>query len=500
MKLPPQKTYPVDEKSFSSFYQIFYQFFFTGSKQQIKFPEQREVIPALAINWLARIKNIGNVAQLGDYEKRKLRVFNLLNFLQLITGIMMPVIVYLNNPTFTAGNMLLSSTPALISGLVLFLNYSKKHEEARISYFLLYPVFTSFVYVGGLNLGIDLYFILYGILSVFFLQQIGQMLFAVSLSMISYYMLVVVLEFYPFRLAESQYFFFLFNQALAICFIFYGLFLIKKENNGYQFFILKRSEQLRLRNKEIERQKKVIAEKAILLQQQTRELEALNNLKNRLFSIIAHDLKAPMYALRNLFRSMQQEDMPAAEIKEMIPDIVNDLNYTTSLMDNLLQWAKSQMKADAVAPVRIELHHLLKEVIQIFRLQADQKNIRVVPHVAPGITAFADTDMLHLVLRNIISNAVKFTPAGGSIHINASQTSGFVEIAVTDTGVGIAPADLKKIREQVFFTTQGTARESGTGIGLMLCRDFLIKNGGRLHIDSEADKGSTISIILPASS
>src|SRR5690606_17159026 len=120
-------------------------------------------------------------------------------------------------------------------------------------------------------------------------------------------MLAVVLKRYSFQLADSQYFFYLFNQALAIVFIFYGLFLIKKENNGYQQFILTRNKQLQLRNDKIEQQRKEIAEKAKLLQIQTEELGDLNVLKNQLFSVIAHDLKSPMYALRNLFRNIQQQ-------------------------------------------------------------------------------------------------------------------------------------------------------------------------------------------------
>jgi len=373
-----------------------------------------------------------------------------------------------------------------------------KHEAARIFYFLFYPVFTSIVYMGGMNLGIDLYFILFGILSVFFLQEIGQMLFAVSLSMISYYMLAVVLKRYSFQLADSQYFFYLFNQALAIVFIFYVLFLIKKENNGYQQFILTRNKQLQLRNDKIEQQRKEIAEKAKLLQIQTEELGDLNVLKNQLFSVIAHDLKSPMYALRNLFRNIQQQDMPAQEIKSMIPDVVNDLNYTTSLMDNLLQWAKSQMQADAIKPVEVKIFPLVEEVIQMLRLQAEQKNISVSASIEKSVTVFADSDMIHLVLRNLLSNAIKFTPVGGTVTIEANVAGDFTEVFIIDSGKGMEPADIKKIRDSAFYTTNGTANESGTGLGLMLCKEFLSKNGGQLHIESEPGKGSIISFILPS--
>ncbi len=456
-----------------------------------------DLFPALQVRWITSIKNIGSSSHLGDYEKRKLGIFNLLNFLQLISGILMPVIVLYNDTGLGVSSMLLACSPAFISLVVLLLNYKQKLEAARIFYFLFYPVFTSIVYMGGMNLGIDLYFILFGILSVFFLQEIGQMLFAVSLSMISYYMLAVVLKRYSFQLADSQYFFYLFNQALAILFIFYGLFLIKKENNGYQFFILTKNEELRLRNVEIRHQKQVIAEKASLLQKQTEELVALNGLKNQLFSVIAHDLKAPMYALRNLFRNMQQQDMPADDIKLMVPDVVNDLNYTTSLMDNLLQWAKSQMKADAVKPIDLDLYLMVEEVTRMLRLQAEQKNILVKHSIKKPMLVFVDADMVHLVLRNLLSNAIKFTPAGGQVFIEAHEAAEFVEVFVKDSGKGMSATDIKKIRDNIFFTTNGTASESGTGLGLMLCKEFLSKNGGQLHIESMQEKGSTISFTLP---
>ena len=502
MKTLLSRVFPVEEKNISSFLGSFHRFLFKtfisikNNILELSLPGS-DLLPGLQVNWFARIKNIGYSAQLGDYEKRKLGIFNLLNFLQLISGILMPVIVLFNDPELGMSSMLLACTPALISAVVLWLNHKQKHEAARIFYFLFYPVFTSIVYMGGMNLGIDLYFILFGILSVFFLQEIGQMLFAVSLSMISYYMLAVVLKRYSFQLADSQYFFYLFNQALAILFIFYGLFLIKKENNGYQYFILARNEELRLRNIEIQEQQQVIAEKASLLQKQTEELVALNGLKNQLFSVIAHDLKSPMYALRNLFRNMQQQDMPASEIKQMVPDVVNDLNYTTSLMDNLLQWAKSQMQADAVKPVIMDMHPLAEEVIRMLRLQAEQKNIIVSHSIPINTMVFADADMVHLVLRNLLSNAIKFTPHGGKVSIDANLAVEFAEVFVKDTGKGMSAEDIKKIRENNFYTTSGTASESGTGLGLMLCKEFLSKNGGQLHIESDPATGSTISFTLP---
>src|SRR6202012_1737657 len=245
----------------------------------------------------------------------------------------------------------------LISVIVLVLNARRQYDLAKITYFVLYPFTTSVVYIWGINMGVELSFILYGILSVFFIQDISQMLFSLGMSMVSYFVLAVVCKNYTYQLANASLFFYLFNQLLAIVFIFYGLFLIKKENTGYQLSILKQKEE--------------IIANGQLLQRQTDELTQLNAFKSRLFSIIAHDLKSPIYALRNLFRNMQQYDMPAQEIKSMVPEVVNELTYTTSLMENLLVWARSQMRTDAVKPQMIDISGLMTEVTRLLRLQAE---------------------------------------------------------------------------------------------------------------------------------
>jgi two-component system, sensor histidine kinase and response regulator len=361
-----------------------------------------------------------------------------------------------------------------------------------------YPFLSSVVYMSGLNLGVELFFILYGILSVFFLQHISHMLFSVSLSMISYFILAVVCESFIYELKTANYFFYLFNEVLAIVLIYYGLYLVKKENTGYQFSILNKNRALHKSNLEIQEQQREIQQKAELLKKQTEELSELNGLKDKLFSVISHDLKSPMYALRNLFRNMQEYDIPGEEIKGMIPEVVNDLNVTTSLMDNLLHWAKSQMQQDTVRPQKLDVGELTDSVIRLLRLQAEAKGIFVESTIEEPVYALADKEMMHMVLRNLLSNAIKFTPKQGFVTVSAKEAAGSViEVSVTDTGTGISPEALKKISENNYYTTKGTASESGTGLGLMLCKEFIVKNGGGMTIQSEIGKGSVFSFTLP---
>jgi two-component system sensor histidine kinase/response regulator len=250
-------------------------------------------------------------------------------------------------------------------------------------------------------------------------------------------------------------------------------------------------------NLEIKKQSAVIDEKARLLQKQTNQLTELNSMKNKLFSVISHDLKTPLYALRNLFRSVQQYDLPAEEIKVYIPEVVNNLNYTTSLMENLLHWVKSQMQVDVMHPQLIELGGLVKEANDVLRLQADSKQINIHFKNDNAVYIYADRDMISLVIRNLLSNAIKFTPAGGSIEIGIIEKLTLVELFVKDTGVGMEPQVVKQLFENKYFSTQGTANETGTGLGLMLCNDFVSRNGGNIQVNSEVGKGSVFSFALP---
>lgn len=315
--------------------------------------------------------------------------------------------------------------------------------------------------------------------------------------MLSYFILAVVIKRYHYQLESINLSYFLFNQLLAIVFIFCGLYLIKQENTGYQLSILNKNKVLHEKNLKIEEQKKELLATTSLLEVKTEELTELNALKNRLFSVISHDLKAPMYALRNLFKNVQQYDVPAEELKTMVPDIMNDLNYTVALMENLLQWAKSQMEAQNVKLVAIDLPALVRDVLQPLHLQAQTKNISIETNLAESIYAWADRDMISLVLRNLVSNAIKFTSEKGRISVDIHDACSFVEINVRDNGRGISEEDLQKINQNVYYTTKGTASESGTGLGLMLCKEFLSLNGGKLHIDSKKDVGSTFSFTLP---
>lgn len=444
-----------------------------------------KLFPENVLALLSRIKNIGVTAGLGNYDKSKLGIFNLLNFFQFITGMIIPVIGLFYADKIPFRGWLMACLPALVSLGALLLNFYRKHEAAVLAYFIFYPACICVCYVNGISLGVELSFLLYGILSVFFIQDIGYMAFSICFSMVSYFVLSVLLKAYAYKLEDINYGVYLINEILAIIYIFFGLFLIKKENASY-------NTALQQTNLEVQEQSRQ-------LQSQTTELNQLNSFKNKLFSIISHDLKAPLYGLCNLFDTMQKQDMPAGEIKLLLPDIRNDLYYTRGLMENLLQWAKSQMQANHVKPQEMDIRDCIDEVLHVLHLQAKAKNIHIENKTNGPLYVWADKDMINLVLRNLISNAIKYTMPGDHITVSAGELASFAEIYVQDTGGGITPAEIDKINSQEFYTTNGTAQEQGTGLGLILCKEFLLKNGSNLRIESEPGKGSTFSFTLPLS-
>ncbi|HET9430161.1 MAG TPA: HAMP domain-containing sensor histidine kinase, partial [Chitinophagaceae bacterium] len=416
----------------------------------------RAILNRLQI-FLKQIRLIGVTSSLDDYEKRKIGIFNQLNFFQLITGVLIPFFASFSSSRLPEGAWLLASLPSLVSLVVLWLNFLRKYELALLTYFIFYPVLTCVIYINGMNMGVELLFVLYGILSVFFFQDIGYMIFSIALSMTSYFILSVVLQRYPYQLKSINILMYMLNQILAIGYIFYGLYLIKRENTSYQRSIVE--------------QKSELTEQATKLKNQAEELAELNVLNNKLFSVISHDLKAPMYALRNFFQGAKDLKLSAREIKGMLPDVINDLNYTTGLMENLLHWAKSQIQSNEVRLRELDLNSLIDEVVNILRLQAESKKISIVRKTELKVYAYADRDMISLVLRNLISNSIKFTPQGGQVIIGTHAYDSFIEVYVRDSGVGISKEEMEKINKNNFYSTNGTLNEAGTGLGLKLCKE-----------------------------
>ena len=244
----------------------------------------------------------------------------------------------------------------------------------------------------------------------------------------------------------------------------------------------------------------LIAARRIIIRQ-TEELQRTISGRDKLYSVIAHDLRSPIGSIKMVL-NMLLLNLPASSIGKDMHEMLNMANRMTeeafSLLDNLLKWTKSQIGRLNVVYQQFDLVPIIQGVIEIFSIAAELKNIRLRVEIPDTLEVYADCDMMKTVIRNLISNAMKFTPEGGDITIRVRQDAQAAIVEVSDSGCGISKENQAKLmKPSTHFSTFGTKNEEGSGLGLLLCQDFATKNGGRLWFESEEGKGSTFSFSIP---
>jgi signal transduction histidine kinase len=236
------------------------------------------------------------------------------------------------------------------------------------------------------------------------------------------------------------------------------------------------------------------------LSESENELQKLNKSKDRIFSVVAHDLRNPVAAVTGFSELLYDnfDEFPAETQKEYLLQILQGTQRIQNLLENLLIWARSQMKAVKYEPETIQLQELLNECVREIQANLDHKKVDCLLLVEATCTVFADKAMMHTVFRNLIINAIKFSFPGGKIRITSESTEKHCKIMVSDEGIGIQP----EIQEKLFSTnnvvsTPGTTGESGSGLGLVICKEFLERNQGSIQVESEPGNGATFIVSLP---
>lgn len=227
------------------------------------------------------------------------------------------------------------------------------------------------------------------------------------------------------------------------------------------------------------------------------ELEKQVATKNKFFSIISHDLKNPVSVLVGFTELLlsNHKNYSEEEKLNMYQTIHNSSEKTYKLLDNLLSWARTQTKTIPIKPVKFDMKVVLDENISISNHKL--KDIEIVKDYE-SMMVFADIDMVHTIIRNLISNAIKFTPRNGHIRVEGKSDDNIVRLNVIDNGVGIPATRVPNLFEiDKAFSTKGTEKESGTGLGLILCAEFVAKNNGEISVESEEGKGSKFTVTLP---
>jgi len=236
------------------------------------------------------------------------------------------------------------------------------------------------------------------------------------------------------------------------------------------------------------------------LKRNNAELHEINATKDKLFSIIAHDLKNPVGNIVGvtelLVSYMEKRDMETAD--ELVDLLNHQAKETLALLETLFDWARSQSGKVGFNPVLLDLTQIVENVLENLNSSALLKEIVILPPETDNVEVFADVNMLTTILRNLVTNSIKFTKAGGTIFVSARMGDNNTEITVADTGIGMD----QKTQDLLFkiesnLTTNGTANEKGTGLGLIICKEFIEKHGGLIRVFSEVGKGSQIVLTLP---
>jgi signal transduction histidine kinase len=230
---------------------------------------------------------------------------------------------------------------------------------------------------------------------------------------------------------------------------------------------------------------------------QAEELQKLNHFKDRLFSIIAHDLRSPMATLQGTISILDPDILNKSELETIKTELTKQFEVTDKILQDLLQWTKDQMKGETIDAKLLNVNEISKEKINLFLTIAQHKNITLLSEMVPDTQVFADENHVNIILQNLLSNALKFTYTGGKITIKSQNINKMVQITVKDTGKGMNNEQQSKLFSAQYFTTKGTVGEKGNGLGLHLVKELVEKNGGKIWVTSEEGKGSEFCFLLP---
>lgn len=239
-----------------------------------------------------------------------------------------------------------------------------------------------------------------------------------------------------------------------------------------------------------------------IVSEQKQELEKLGKVKDRIFSVVSHDMRTPINSLISLIQLLEAGNIDQSKLIKYASLLKNTLGHTSAMMENLLNWAMSQLQGFKPLKEKFDLQLCVQDIINSMQANSNQKKIQLENIVSSGILCNSDMNMTSLIIRNLVSNAIKFTPNNGSIKILAKNTNDDISISIIDNGVGMSKIQLLAFNESIHqengINTFGTNQEKGTGIGLLLCKTFTTLMAGTLRAESEPNKGSKFTLTLPA--
>ena len=256
----------------------------------------------------------------------------------------------------------------------------------------------------------------------------------------------------------------------------------------------KANQALALRNREIELQHQEI-------RKQKQALEELHEVKDKIFSIIAHDFRSPLNTIQGVLSLLHIDALSEDELRMLLPDLTRKVDASINLLDNILHWSRTQMQGLRIHATPFGINPVITETIAHMHQLATQKDILIQVFASEEVSVYADLEMIRLVIRNLLSNAIKFSHSGHAVHVEVIQQTTSPDtcamVSIIDFGVGIPEDILPDLFDRNGYSTRGTAQEKGTGLGLKLCQECVEKNGGHLWVTSQPGIKTSFSFTLP---
>lgn len=445
----------------------------------------------------SKILYLGADRSEGMLYKQRLQLVNYLSFWLIVITLVVMTIVARDRDH----KVLLIETGFIFLVLIptIYLNYIGKLSFAKWYFYgfglLMVTLLSAFNIHRKLLL--DTQVVIFGVLAIgVFLFDGYELILAFGLALIAYFGLwyyqysnTLVHLGTPARQFVNPLFAFI---VISVVFTFY-----KKLRNKFEKTILTQKNDLEMLNAELKAQAKEIAIINETLENQKQDLQEANATKDRLFSVIAHDLRVPFRTLKSMFDLMDIADLQNEE-KEFFVKKIRQYNQDTAhLLDSLLLWARNQMNAEKVQPKPIVWREMVKNSLNLLDEVAAAKKIKIEVTISDSFLVWADADMLDFIVRNLISNAIKFSEPNSSIRIAIYQEEAWGVLEVADSGIGISDEQLSNIFQPSYQKSWGTENETGTGLGLPLCKIYVEKNQGEILVESQKNIGSKFIVKLP---
>lgn len=416
--------------------------------------------------------DIGIHAELDPIELKKTRVLNLCVALGMLHNLVfIPINIY-EGHYWNVGLLILNTTGGLI---FLFINYYKYIQTARL---ILNILSTASLCLSAIKFqNGNEYFLIANLVIINIIFKRPLLIIILSALTIFCFVFIRITDTSIWMIEAFPEYRVNINMTSALILAFLGLLYYRYEQIFYE---------------------KELQDSQLTLEKKNAELEESNTTKEKLFSIIAHDLRSPIAQLRNTLDLVNRQMLTTEEFNKLTEHIALQVKQLQGGLDNLLKWSNSQLEGIEAHPEKINFQQIMGQVLSLMEAELENKEISV--HVqSEGGPIWADSDHLQLVLRNLLSNAIKYSYKSQSIHIKHYTRNHEVIIAIADQGDGME----KSLREYVFssaniISKRGTMNEKGTGLGLKLCKEFVEKNNGRIWVEDNQPKGTIIFVSFPA--